>query len=89
MADFLQLIRGEYLSIPGLCLTTSQVQRFWNLDAAMCEQVLNDLEAFGILRRTHTGGYVKADTCNERATAMNVPADAAQDETVRALVVGG
>lgn len=29
---WLQLIRAEYLEIPGLCLTMEQAQRLWGLD---------------------------------------------------------
>ncbi len=36
LADWLHLIRAEHLEIPGLHLTTRQVQRLWGLDAVMC-----------------------------------------------------
>jgi hypothetical protein len=47
--------------MPGLHLTKPQVQRLWSLDATMCEAVLEVLETASVLRRTHTGAYVKAD----------------------------
>ena len=60
MTDWIQLIRAEYHEMPGLHLTKRQVQRLWNLDATMCEAVLEALEAARVLRRTQTGAYVKA-----------------------------
>ena len=60
MTDWIQLIRAEYHEIPGLHLTKPQVQRLWNLDASMCEAILQALEAGQFLRRTRTGAYVKA-----------------------------
>ena len=61
MTDWLNLIRSEYHEIPGLHLTKRQFQRLWNLDTTTCEAVLEALETGRFLRRTHTGGYVKAD----------------------------
>ena len=37
ITDWLQLIRAEYLEIPGLCLTKPQVQRLWGLDPVTSE----------------------------------------------------
>ena len=61
MNDWMQLIRAEYHEIPGLHLTKRQVQRLWNLDAAMCEAVLVALEDARVLRRTPSGAYVRSD----------------------------
>ena len=61
MNDWMQLIRAEYHEIPGLHLTKRQVQRLWNLDAAMCEALLVALEDARVLRRTRSGAYVGAD----------------------------
>ena len=60
MTDWIQLIRAEYDEMPGLYLTRPQVQRFWNLEATVCDAVLASLEGVRFLRRTHTGAYVKA-----------------------------
>jgi len=35
--DALIRIRGEYLEMPGLRLTTRQAQRLWHFDHARCE----------------------------------------------------
>jgi hypothetical protein len=61
IADWIHLIRSEYLEIPGLHLTRNQVLRLWSLDAVMCDALLQALVDVRFLRRTHTGAYVRAD----------------------------
>jgi hypothetical protein len=51
-------IREEYRELPGLSLTKPQVQRLWDLDASLCDVVLDALEAARVLRRTERGTYV-------------------------------
>jgi hypothetical protein len=60
-SEAIRLIRGEYLEIPGLHLTRTQVQRFWNLDGAACDSLLGELVSMQFLRLTTAGGYVRAD----------------------------
>jgi hypothetical protein len=59
--EWLQLIRAEYLEMPGLHLTKEQIQRLWGLDAATCEELLGSLMNARFLRRTPTGAYVLFD----------------------------
>ena len=59
--DWLQLIRGEYLEIPNLCLTKPQVERLWDLDNATSEDLLEALVDVRFLRRTTQDAYVRAD----------------------------
>ena len=61
ITDWVQLIRAEYLEIPGLSLTMQQVQRLWGLDLVTSEAVLAALVEVKFLRRTGHGGYVRAD----------------------------
>ena len=61
ITDWLQLIRCEYLEIPGLCLTKPQVQRLWGLDPLTSETLLAALVDVKFLRRTRQGAYVRAD----------------------------
>jgi hypothetical protein len=61
IAEWIQLVRSEYLEIPGLHLTRNQVQRLWGLDTAMCDALLEALVDVRFLRRTHAGAYVRAD----------------------------
>ena len=59
--DWLQLIRSEYLEIPGLNLTKPQVQRLWGLDPVRCDALLDSLIEGRFLRRTGNDGYVRSD----------------------------
>ena len=61
IADWLHLIRAEYLEIPGLHLTRKQVQRLWNLDDVTCDALLEALVEVRFLRQTQAGAYVRAD----------------------------
>jgi hypothetical protein len=61
ITDWVQLIRAEYLEIPGLSLTMSQVQRLWGLDLVTSEAVLAALVDVKFLRRTGRDAYVLAD----------------------------
>ena len=38
--QMLRRIRGEYLEMPGLCLTLKQAQRLWGLDEATCREAM-------------------------------------------------
>ena len=60
ITTWLQLIRAEYLEIPGLCLTRSEAERFWRLDTLTCEALFSALIDAKFLRKTHRGGYVRA-----------------------------
>jgi hypothetical protein len=61
VADWLMLIRAEYLEIPGLSLTKQQVERLWGLDAATSDALLAALVDVKFLRRTVRDAYVRAD----------------------------
>lgn len=55
-----RLIEAEYREMPGLSLTKSQMRRFWGLDEATCNALVEALEHDRFLRRTHTNAYVIA-----------------------------
>jgi len=61
VADWLMLIRAEYLEIPGLSLTKQQVERLWGLDAVTSGALLAALVDVKFLRRTVRDAYVRAD----------------------------
>ena len=61
MADWLQLLRAEYLEIPGLQLTKTQVGRFWGLDPTVCDALIEALVDANVLKRTRSGAYVRVD----------------------------
>lgn len=58
--DWLQMIRAEYLEIPGLSLTKRQAQRLWGLDAPTCDALLDEMVQTRFLRRTDSALYVRA-----------------------------
>lgn len=58
VTDLVGLIRAEYLEMPGLCLTTTQAQRLWHLEADVCDNILRAMVDAGFLRLT-AGGYVR------------------------------
>lgn len=60
VTDWVYIIRGEFLEIPGLHLTKPQIQRLWGLDPAMSDALVDTLVAAGFLKRTHKGGYARA-----------------------------
>jgi hypothetical protein len=55
------LVRAEYLEMPGLSLTRAQIQRMWGLDASDCDVVINALMSGGFLRKTQRDQYARAD----------------------------
>jgi hypothetical protein len=58
LEDWLRLIRGEYLEMPGLQLTKRQMQRMWGIDELTCDALVDTLQRSRFLRVTSTGGYV-------------------------------
>jgi hypothetical protein len=57
LAHMARMIRGEYLEMPGLSLTFLQAMRLWNLDAASCRHVLDELVGAGFLTETRHGAF--------------------------------
>jgi hypothetical protein len=51
-------VRGEFLEMPGLCLTIEQAQRLWCLEPHACEALLKSLTDARFLRRTGRGLFV-------------------------------
>jgi len=62
--DWMDLIRAEYLEMPGLSLTGPQFERMWNLTPDLAEILLQELQRVCFLRRTKKGTYVRADLCS-------------------------
>jgi hypothetical protein len=52
-------IRGEYLEMPGLRLTSAQAQRLLGLDQESCWQLLESLTREGFLYRHADGTYTR------------------------------
>jgi len=56
----LERIRGEFLEMPGLRLTSAQACRLWALEPRQCDDVLRSLVDGHFLRRTSDGSFVRA-----------------------------
>lgn len=62
LSDLLVRIRGEYLEMPGLRLTSLQAQRLWGVDRTVCEAILGALVATRFLAETRDGAFVRAES---------------------------
>lgn len=60
LEEVLAHIRDEYDQMPGLCLTPSQAQRLWALDAQTCHAALTRMVDVGFLAASPFG-YVRGD----------------------------
>ena len=60
VADWVHRVRAEYLEMPGLTLTRSQMRRFWLLDVSLCDAVVDALVASGFLRCRPDDTYARA-----------------------------
>ena len=61
VGNWLQIVRAEYLEIPGLQLTRPQFQRLWGLDNELCAAVLSALTTAQFLHLKADGHYIRAD----------------------------
>ena len=59
--DWAQLVRAEFLEVPGLELTRDQAQRLWGLERTACDQLLAALVESRFLKRTRDNRYLRAD----------------------------
>ena len=57
--ELLQRVRGEYLEMPGLRLTTEQARRLWSLDLRTCHSILDALVESKFLVRSRDGKYFR------------------------------
>jgi hypothetical protein len=56
----LHRVRGEFLEMPGLRLTTAQAARLWAVDRQTSERILDGLTMAGFLFRDREGAYLRA-----------------------------
>jgi hypothetical protein len=59
--DVLQRIQGEFVEMPGLCLTAAQAQRLWGLDRESCDKLLEALVAANFLSQRRDGSFIRVD----------------------------
>lgn len=55
-----QRIRREFDELGGMSLTLPQAARLFSLDHQLCERLLTELVAQGVLLRTDAGSYARA-----------------------------
>ena len=60
-ARAVQLVRAEFLEMPGLTLTVAQAARLWSFEAAFCAAVLGALEEAQFLVRTRHSAFARPD----------------------------
>jgi len=59
--DVVRRVRGEFLEMPGLRLTSQQARRLWRLDETACEAVLGALVDARFLAKTRDGAFVRQE----------------------------
>jgi len=59
--DLIGRVRGEFLEMPGLQVTTDQARRLWGLDAQTCQRLLGVLVEARFLARTPEGRYRRVE----------------------------
>ena len=59
--EVLQRIQGEFVEMPGLCLTSAQAQRLWGLERDVCDALLGALVDAKFLSQTRDGAFVRLD----------------------------
>jgi hypothetical protein len=58
----LRRVQGEFMEMPGLCLTEAQARRLWGLDEASCGALLRALVEAKFLFRTQSGTFMRLET---------------------------
>lgn len=59
--DVLQRVQGEFVEMPGLCLTAAQAQRLWGLDRDVCDKLLEALVDAKFLAQRRDGSFIRVD----------------------------
>jgi hypothetical protein len=67
--DVLQRIQGEFVEMPGLCLTAAQAQRLWGLDRDFCDKLLDALVDSKFLAQRRDGTFIRIDSGPKRMVA--------------------
>jgi hypothetical protein len=62
LEDLIRRVRGEYLEMPGLRLTSDQASRLWGLDATTSQRLLHTLLDARFLMCTPDGRYSRAES---------------------------
>jgi len=57
----IERVRGEFLEMPGMQLTTAQAARLFGIDATDCKHVIDVLVKASFLRWTPAGTIVRGE----------------------------
>ena len=60
-SDWIALVRAEYLEMPSLALTKSQMRRLWALDATACDAIIEVLTASEFLCQCSDRTFMRRD----------------------------
>jgi hypothetical protein len=61
LAEWLRVVRAEYLEVPGMHLTKAEMQRLWGLDAHTCDALVGTLVERRFLRLIRRDRYARFD----------------------------
>ena len=61
MQGVLERVRAEYLEMPGMSLTTQQVQRLCGIERILCQTVLDALVDEKFLSLKPNGAYARSN----------------------------
>jgi hypothetical protein len=59
--EVLQQIQGEFVEMPGLCLTAAQARRLWGLEGDVCVALLGSLVDARFLVQTRDGAFIRSE----------------------------
>jgi len=76
------LIRAEFMEMPGMRLTPQQVERLSGVVNSVCQRVLDDLVRAGFLSVGANGSYARLSTGLDRITSPSPSAESNQRPTV-------
>jgi hypothetical protein len=71
-SELIRRIRGEFIEMPGLRLTSSQAQRLWGLGFEHCERVLQVLVDLKFLIRGSDGKFGRFTASSAESTARRM-----------------
>lgn len=72
--DTITRIRAEFLEMPGMRLTSDQIQRLCGVDAEMCDDAIAELVRTKFLTRLDDGTYARTSALSAtRGPMMTVP----------------
>jgi hypothetical protein len=72
MVDLIRRVRGEYLEMPGLKLTSTQASRLWGLERHTCQRLLDTLAEARFLIRGSDGSYSLLHDATERSLPVSI-----------------